>query len=419
MDSSGTDELQAHVAAWHNRHRWAERIAPAQVSGVGVVSLPFQPGIRMALSARVAALWARCRRQPAPTAAHPVAAFTEDFIAPLRRAAIERFARRHGGIERPGTPDWPERQVAVDADSDAALIAPLYLQTACIEAGRRRRRVLIGVGKTPAVLGARLLSAHRIGITAAMALTLGSTVTVASIGSGWFDGEVSTIAAVPTLTPPAPAAAVAQANASNGGSEASAGPMLMAAAATDDSHAEAHGAAKHVPAAPVAGSRDAEPAIAERNAAPADDAPIERPSIRPVLSDSERAAALAEGRRMRALKPLDAATAAAVPGAPAASAAGDRSAGMSAPRDSGANAADLLYAVASLPLPTKALSQQRQRLIASSVEHGELPGKPRSEIMRTDAGWRVVLWPFGSRADANNARAMLGERGVPTEVLEF
>ena len=55
MDSSGTDELQAHVAAWHNRHLWAERIAPAQVSGVGVVSLPFQPGVRGALAAKVAA----------------------------------------------------------------------------------------------------------------------------------------------------------------------------------------------------------------------------------------------------------------------------------------------------------------------------------------------------------------------------
>jgi len=39
--------------------------------------------------------------------------------------------------------------------------------------------------------------------------------------------------------------------------------------------------------------------------------------------------------------------------------------------------------------------------------------------MRTDAGWRVVLWPFSSRDEANTARAMLGERGVPTEVLEF
>jgi hypothetical protein len=92
---------------------------------------------------------------------------------------------------------------------------------------------------------------------------------------------------------------------------------------------------------------------------------------------------------------------------------------LPAKRATAANAADMLYAVASLPLPTKALSQQRQRLIASSLEHGELPGKPRSEIMRTDAGWRVVLWPFSSRDEANTARAMLGERGVPTEVLEF
>jgi hypothetical protein len=405
MDSSGTDELQAHVAAWHNRHLWAERIAPAQVSGVGVVSLPFQPGVRGALAAKVAALWARLRHQPVPTAADPVAAFTEDFIAPLRRAAIERFAQRHGSIVRPGTPDWPERQITIDANADSALIAPLYLQTACIEDGRRRRRVLIGVGLTPAVLGARLLSARRVGFTAAMALTLGSTVTVASIGSGWFDGDA-------TASATAPAAGVSVADDEQVISDTSAAPTRLAAAAAGDTH----GVAKSAHSAAPEPSHDSAPATAPLSNAPDDQGAPAIPSIRPVLSEAERAEALAEGRRLRAMKPSDVATASAVSSIPA---VGSRTAGVSATRAPGPNAADMLYALASLPLPTKALSQQRQRLIASSVEHGELPGKPRSEIMRTDAGWRVVLWPFNSRADANNARAMLGERGVPTEVLEF
>ena len=412
MDSSGTDELQAHVAAWHNRNRWAERIAPAQVSGVGIVSLPFQPGARGAFAVRVAALWARIRRQPVPTAAHPVAAFTEDFIAPLRRAAIERFARRHGSIERPGSPDWPERQVKADADGDDALIAPLYLQTACIEHGRRRRRVLIGVGLTPAVLGARLLSARRVGLTAALALTLGSTVTVASIGGSWFDndGDVGELAKAPAAAQPIdhpaahPAAAAHPVDNDNHASAVQAAPPQLDAAPTTDAHA----APPAVPAVPV-----------EPTAAAADEGTRQIPSIRPVLSDSERAEALAEGRRLRAQTPPEGAPMSAPAGVSAAASAVAKAGVLPAKRATAANAADMLYAVASLPLPTKALSQQRQRLIASSLEHGELPGKPRSEIMRTDAGWRVVLWPFSSRDEANTARAMLGERGVPTEVLEF
>jgi hypothetical protein len=189
-------------------------------------------------------------------------------------------------------------------------------------------------------------------------------------------------------------------------------PARLAAAAAGDTHGAATATRSPAPAT----SQDSAPSTAPLSTAPADQGAAGIPSIRPVLGDAERAEALAEGRRLRAMKPSDVTTASAISPAPT---VGGRTAGVTATRAPGPNAADMLYAVASLPLPTKALSQQRQRLIASSVEHGELPGNPRSEIMRTDAGWRVVLWPFNSRADANNARAMLGERGVPTEVLEF
>ncbi len=68
---------------------------------------------------------------------------------------------------------------------------------------------------------------------------------------------------------------------------------------------------------------------------------------------------------------------------------------------------------------TRAVAERGHLVMDSSATAGELPGKPRSELMQVSGGWRAVLWPFSSRDDAKVAQAMLSERGVRTEVLEF
>ena len=78
-----------------------------------------------------------------------------------------------------------------------------------------------------------------------------------------------------------------------------------------------------------------------------------------------------------------------------------------------------VYAVMTAVTSTRTASEQRHQVMGSSAATGELPGKPRSELMKVGEGWRAVLWPFASRDEADIARAMLAERGVRTEVLEF
>ena len=107
-----------------------------------------------------------------------------------------------------------------------------------------------------------------------------------------------------------------------------------------------------------------------------------------------RAAALLEGKRLRAMAPAT-------------------------KEEASAPVSGHVYAVMTVSSRTRAMAERGHLLMDSSASAGELPGKPRSELMQVAGGWRAVLWPFRNRDDAKVAQAMLSERGVRTEVLEF
>lgn len=349
MEPTRINELVAQVVAWHNRHRLARRITSAQVRSIGVVVLPFVS-----------------TDAPEAAAGRLVPAFSEDFIAPLTPKQVAHFAARHGSREHPGAPGWSERVVPADAAHDASAIALLYLRTASIELGDHRCRVLIGAEPRAQTLGPRAWSAPRIaGASAAL-----TSIVAAAVVSLLLAGTPEPLQA---RAHPVPAAAPASAVDSVAVSE-----NVVAAAASPASQPAV------LEVAPTPASAPPVPA----------DAPSHRPEVRPTLSPEERATALLEGRRLRALAPAT-------------------QAASRAPETA------RIYAVMTPATRTRAASERGHQVMTASASTGQWPGPPHGELMQAADGWRAVLWPFRTRTEANLARVMLLQRGIRTEVLEF
>ena len=417
METPRINELIAQVVVWHNRHRLARRITSEHVRAIGVVVLPFVVP----------------ETTGKPTVKSPVPAFSEDFIAPLTPKQVSSFALKHGSREQPGAASWSQRVVPVDAGHESADLTLIYLRTACIELGDHRCRLLIGDGTRPKILGPRAWSVPRIAAasaaaTAAVASVVMTTwliglserpeVVLASVSAPASavrpavtsaSGTVSMSAPLPAA-PSASAAARAQAEKTqlpvaasvassvsipvSASASASAIPALArAASAAIKSSSPLAAVAAVPPASAVMSKTLAEPAVEVAPASRPRKSPL---AVRPELSSEVRAAALLEGRRLRALGP--------------------------APTSSGAASAPgagHVYAVMTASTRTRAMAERGHLLMDSSASAGEFPGKPRSDLMQVAGGWRAVLWPFRSRDDAKVAQAMLSERGVRTEVLEF
>ena len=149
------------------------------------------------------------------------------------------------------------------------------------------------------------------------------------------------------------------------------------------------------------------PAAASAPAVPA------RPAILPVLSDEVRLAALQEGKRLRSMAPVTASapepTVRPVEIPSVASAAKSH-----APADGA-----VAYALVTDITRTRVASELRQQLMGPTVAIGVLPGRPRTDLMQVDTGWRAVVWPFATEPEADKARRLLAERGIRTEVLKF
>lgn len=417
METPRIDELIAQVVAWHNRHRLARPITSAQVRSIGVVVLPF-----VAAEASNATVSAPGQRL--------VPAFSEDFIAPLTPQQVASFAAKHGSRDHPGAADWSQRVVPADAGHESAELALIYLRTACIELGEHRCRVLIGAGQRPRIIGPRAWSVPRIaGASAAATMGVASAL-MAMLFVGTPPPEVHVAAAASTHPASASAsvsAAVPASGAAYAPTPASAAepvaasavitgkigaPVLAVAASAPAPAASAVGPSLAASAADrslVSSRPPASAAVSTAlSATPRSPGPtplVERtvdaagsraavPVIRPVLSSEDRAVALLEGKRLRAMTPADSPSAAAPGTGP-------------------------VYAVMTVATRTRALAERSHLVMDSSASAGELPGKPRSELMRVAEGWRAVLWPFRSRDDAKLAQAMLSERGIRTDVLEF
>ncbi|MEO8279559.1 MAG: hypothetical protein ABI564_07690 [Ideonella sp.] len=385
-DGSLDADLQDRVVAWHNRSLLTCRIDAAQVTGIGVVALPFAANFDLALpgadSGRLAKLRARIdpllRRVSArlhgraTTRLKPL--FQEDFIAPLTPAMVARFARRHGDIKRPANDDVPLRRIRPVGSTGPH--TNRYLRTAAIEFGGRRLRVLIGQGEKPFIVGPRLWNRKRL-----TGLLMGfGLFAIATASLPFMLDLLSTDAAEPRLalsapgnaTPPAPQHG---ADAAPPRAVVIPVPAASAAAHSDD------------PSGPASASAPAEPPAAPVVAAADPPAPAEQPH--PTAPAVEPASASARSTAI--------------------------SVAETSSNRASANAAS--FALAAEPTRSRVSSMLRLSLL-------NFPGEPQkdgvhAELMQAGAEWRVVIWPYPSREAAEKAQSSLNRRGVKVELITF
>jgi hypothetical protein len=456
MERAPGDDLVARVVAWHNRHPLARRIGPQHVQGFGLVALPFVldgPAAAAAPEPGAGSLRERAARRAAgaglPAAAAPATgkaqrgAFSERFLPPFSAAAVAQWALRHGTPESPGPADWPLRQVAVDGQrAAAASVGALWVRTAAVECGGAVRRVLIGAGGRPRVLGRRLWDLKRCTAVGALAgLLVGA--------AGW------------TLRAPHAPAAMAAAPAAPSGAASAASAAAAAEAAAAAAAASAMPAAPTGSAAPVRAAASAAPdsgvpalRVADEGSAPApaepptattSDPPQPAPAASaaasrlatappiviaagrprtgrpPGLDDEAKSAARAEIDALRAARGLPPRPApASAPAAPAQDAAPPEAPTPAAA--AGARAVPsgaTVWAVSTRALRTRFESEQMLVALRDAAARADAGQATRFEVMPAGDDFRAVNWPYARRADAERVRARLAERGLRVEVVEF
>lgn len=429
MDDPPIHDPVAQVLAWHNRHPLARRIAPEHVTGVGVVSLPF-----VAADDFKPAAWQRWmqpllqrlggvknKRAFAAPALKP--AFSESLVDGISPQRLALFVLRHGSPQNAHS-ELMLREVPAIPEVSSESILRLFLVTAAVESGEHLRRVLIGSGKTPEILGGRVWDRLRVAMAAALlCVVVGLPVglwlrsasnaadattdsTVASAGT-----RVNSVASGAVATPePAPApepeaSAVGVANSPASSASMAIAPVAASAALVSASEPVA------APASAVA--------VAQSEAAslPA------RPAAMPKLTAEERAQALREGRALRSQladptpsKPMAAAS---EPSRPSGKTPKAISETLPPNPEAAASVPGKVYALVGSLTGTRAASERRLHLMGLSFTGKKMSGTLRGEIMKVDKGWRATLWPFASRAEAEAARDKLAEEGVYSEVVGF
>jgi hypothetical protein len=401
--------LAAAVVAWHNRHPFALRIDAAQVSSFGVVALPFTaPGARPLGKVQLAPAVPRSADgspvPPAdassvvPTSSPPdnghvrapgglLGAFDEAPIDDLSARDIADFALRHGSETRPGPPGWPQRDLPLAPGAARTVPVVRFVYTAALEVKGEWRRVLLGAGPEPAVLGRRLTSRRR--QVAGGAGLLGLALLAGLAGTHWLRWSPSEGSAPPL---------------------ASAKPAASATAVpADNSTRPAAAAVPPIATAPVKAITAEAPVVGPTT--PPASAPLPQAPIRPAISDAEREAARREAATLRQTTP---------PGRPAGGtpAVATASGPVASPTAAAAAAAsDVVYAVVTPETKTRAGSQLRVVLMGAPTTR--VMGQPHAEVMQVGQGFRAVLWPFTNRAEAEQAKAALAGRGIPSEVVEL
>lgn len=355
MDTERQARWVARVVAWHNRHPLAQRIAPAQVQGLGFVDLPYSA--HDADDARARRGWR--------------AVFSEDFLPGLKTGRIARWALRHGQDTLPAVRDAPVRQLPIDRGRLPAdgLALVLWVGTAAVQAGTQQTRVLLGPVAPFPVLGHRLWSRPRMAAAALLLVVLLGTLPALR----WLrpvsppdDDEPAAVQATlaPRLTPSPPAAV-----------------MPVAAPLPTPVVLPASAAASAIE--PVTATAPAAPATTA--APPATPAPF--PPRRPVLDEAARIMA------QRAVADARAARAAAQ--------------GVT------------VYAVATPRVRTQAESEIQGAMLQAALANAEVPRGLRVEALPAGADWRAVCWPFMDRGSAERLREQLAARGQRIEVIAF
>ena len=452
MQTRLLDSLASHIVAWHNRHPLARRIGAQHVQSPGYVMLPFaaaanaasdtntavhsssdQPaaadsptgaGATLRERAMARALQKTADEPPSPAqpgstppAAAPKSklrpAFTEDFIPPLRPAAVAAFALKHGANEAsPGKS--AVRMVKPEPGLTPDLMHRRWLLTAQIEIDGRRTRVLAGVGVGPAVLGRRLWSLPRVALAVGLPLL---TVCVLAMGvKGWLQPSeaqqaslAASAAAMPSNAASQAASAATAQSAATAATAATSASAFAAATAATAAAASASSAAQVQAPATLAAARPAAPAASQTppNAPepPKDVDPtwgrVQLPSIGPVADERLRAAAAArQAAAASAAVPAGLTQARTGPSTPAAATAGPA------------------FALSSRVIRTKSESEQIAEALRGLLATGDAP-RLQVENLRSGDDWRVVCWPFTTRDQADKARALLASRGMKFQVVDF
>ena len=318
------------------------------------------------------------------------AAFSREFIWPLRPGRVARWAQRHGRPQPLAPADWPRRSIDRDPARLAALRQkgmahdlPLHVLTAAIGVGDRRIRVLVGADGS--LLGPRAYSRARLG-SASLVLAVGLVAlgwTLRPLHGGADDGAAAVLAAAPASAASAPLAAASVPTP----------PPAAAASATALAHAAS---AADVPASAASAASTALAAASApatlAAATPEAEASAPQASIRPVLSDEERYAATVEAARLRG-EPTPAPPATLLPGP--------------------------VYAVVSPASRQRAAAAGNLAQMKSAAGRMDGPVPEHGELLESQGQWRAAWWPFTSLVDAERARVLLAGRGIKAEVVEF
>lgn len=424
------DPVVQRVVAWHNAHPLAWKIEPRHVVSVGHVWLPFEvPDARPA--------------KPGSRRGWK-AAFSDNFIAPLRPRQVARWALKHGWQPEGGDASAGAVR-AVDPDSrmrDRPL-ETLWLATAAVELGATRRRVLIGHAtdmRHAPVLGPRVWRRRLVaGVLAGSSAAAGAAVAVLAMQIMALLGPAEPGPLIARAEAPRVVVAEPAASASGPASAAMASVASSASAASASAASEAAVAVASAPvaaaaasvAAPVAASAPLlRVALAPPEPAPPPPAPTrERPRLVAPLDDSAKAAAREavaaarqardDERRARGLPPLP------EPGAVTRAAAASASAaagGGVPPLIAQAAAARETWALTSRVLRTRAESERMLLALRAAGIATKPAAKSEQlvfEVLSVGDDWRAVGYPFATRADAERARALLAQRGITVQVAAF
>ncbi|MFO1291972.1 MAG: hypothetical protein U1F07_02720 [Rubrivivax sp.] len=470
MADERPQDLAARVVAWHNRHPLAERITLQQVHAMGWVALPFRaPGAATEAAATEAGAGETGAVGASPSEAHAVeagtpkaraaaprrgwkAAFTEDFVAPLAPARIARFAARHG-VEAAPQDGLPVRevQIALPLTRDG-VAATLWLETAAIERGSRRVRVLLAPGDAPRAIGPRVWSRPRSSVAAAVStLALAAAVGLATRSVPAPLHARATVVAQPRsaapvrpLDPPATVATAATAAAVSASAAAASAVTATAVTAASASRAATGAAGKPqtaiasaaLPAHPGSDAviaavgtstpRDTPAAFAApapfaarsevRPAPPPTTLPPPRSTqrrppdygVRPRLAPALDEAAKAQARALVA-------AAREARGARTTTQAAARGAAPAATTPSAPSA----WALSTRSLRTRFESEQMLVAMRDVAARDEQAAALRFEVLPVGSDWRAVSWPYAERRDAERMRVALQSRGLRVEVVPF
>jgi len=391
-DASG--RLVARVQAWQHRHPLARRLPAADVTGLGVIALPYGP--------------AEAGGQPQPLFHQP------SLVPGLSHRALVDFAQRHAVSYRPGPADWPQRAVErADASPDPAPETRYLLTAAVTEPvapGALPRRLLLAP-EGSAIWGARPLSRPRV-LAAAGGLLL-----VLAVAGWWLRAQwlgrasvppvpsvvpaASAVAVVPAPSAAMPASAVASAVATVPAKAASAPVSSPVAAPLVAVSTPAHVVAPS--AARVASAVAAAPILAPPASVPKAPASAAASAVSPSASAvAAPPPKLLPMPTLRSSPPVAAPTDAVPAPSPAASVAvpaGPHFALVSPPSKKRGEA--------------EAMLAQIHKLLGPAI------GQLQAQIMPSPEGFVVTIWPLPTQPDAERLAEVLARRGVPMKWLEF